>query len=380
MRIGIPREIKDGERRVGVVPDGARSLVDAGHEVLVERDAGHASGFDDAQYIAQGATIVDRPEVIWECPLIVKVKEVQRPEYARLTPGTTILGFAQLNRDAVLLEVVLERGVRMIACETVRDTDNGLPLLAPMSRIAGRLAPIVGAHALQTQSGGNGTLITGVDAVQGARVVVIGAGNSGGEAARVAARLGCRVSVLSRGRARLGALEHALTQESLHVSFAPIDGQDVIDDEVAQADLLIGAVLEPGSLSPKLVPRRTVKRMRRGSAIVDIGIDQGGICETSRMTSLSNPMYVEEGVVHYAVPNMPALVARTATLALAAATLPYVHKLAALGIASAIDDDPGLAQGVMVWDGSVVHAGLAADCGRNPVARAWRASRPQHVT
>jgi alanine dehydrogenase len=371
--------MKDGERRVGLVPDGVRSLVDAGHDVLIERDAGRASGFDDAQYIAQGARIVDRPEVVWACPLIVKVKEVQRAEYDRLTSFTTILGFAQLNRDPVLLEVVLERRVRIIACETVRDAEYRLPLLAPMSRIAGRLAPLVGAHALQTPSGGNGTLLTGVDAVEAARVLVIGAGNSGAEAARVAARLGCRVVVLSRGAARLAALERALIDEGLRVDVAQIDSQEAIDDAVAAADLVIGAVLEPGSLSPKLVARHTVTRMRPGSAIVDIGIDQGGICETSRMTSLSNPTYVEEGVVHYAVPNMPALVARTATLALGGATLPYVQKLADLGVAAALDDDPGLAQGVMVWDGAVVHPGLAADAGKSAVARPWRAAARQRV-
>jgi alanine dehydrogenase len=379
MRIGVPREIKDGERRVGLVPDGVRSLVDAGHDVLVERDAGRASGFDDPQYIAQGARIVDRPEAIWECPLIVKVKEVQRAEYGRLTAGTTIIGFAQLNRDPVLLDAVLERRVRVLAYETVRDADDRLPLLAPMSRIAGRLAPIVGAHALQTQCGGNGTLITGVDAVDPARVVVIGAGNSGAEAARVAARLGCRVTVLSRGSSRLVALERSMAQEGLRVSVAQIDDQQTLDDAVAMADLVIGAVLEPGSLSPKLVTRRTLQRMRRGSAIVDIGIDQGGICETSRMTSLSHPMYVEEGIVHYAVPNMPALVARTATLALAGATLPYVRKLADGGIVAALDDDPGLARGVMVWDGLVVHPGLAADSGKTAVACAWRESTRQPV-
>ncbi|HSC97926.1 MAG TPA: NAD-binding protein, partial [Casimicrobiaceae bacterium] len=213
MRIGVPREIKDGERRVGLVPAAVRALVDAGHEIVVERDAGRASGFDDARYAAAGASIVDEPSAIWHCPLIVKVKEVQRAEYGRLLPGTTIFGFAQLNRDPVLLQAVLDARVRIIASETVRDAANHLPLLAPMSRIAGRLAPLVGAQALQTQCGGNGTLITGVDQVEAARVLVIGAGNAGSEAARVAARLRCSVTVLSRGQARLAALQDALAAE-----------------------------------------------------------------------------------------------------------------------------------------------------------------------
>jgi len=302
----------------------------------------------------------------------VKVKEVQRAEYERLVPGTTIFGFAQLNRDPVLLQAVLDARVRVIASETVRDAANHLPLLAPMSRIAGRLAPLVGAQALQTQCGGNGTLITGVDEVEAARVLVIGAGNAGSEAARVAARLHCSVTVLSRGQARLAALQDALAAEKLRVAVGRVEDANIVDRAVAAADLVIGAVLEPGTLSPKLASRDAVRAMRRGSAIVDIGIDQGGICETSRMTTLSHPTYVEEGVVHYAVPNMPALVARTATLALAAAALPYIRALADLGIADALNADPGLAAGVMVWDGSVAHAGLAADTGLRAVLNVWR--------
>ncbi len=381
MRIGVPREIKDGERRVGLVPAAVRALVDAGHEIVVERDAGRASGFDDGLYAAAGASIVDESSAVWQCSLIVKVKEVQRAEYERLVPGTTIFGFAQLNRDPVLLQAVLDARVGIIASETVRDAANRLPLLAPMSRIAGRLAPLVGAQALQTQCGGNGTLITGVDEIEAARVLVIGAGNAGSEAARVAARLHCTVTVLSRGQARLAALEDALASEKLRVAVARIKNTEIVDGAVAAADLVIGAVLEPGTLSPKLVSRRAVGMMRRGSAIVDIGIDQGGICETSRMTTLSHPTYVEEAVVHYAVPNMPALVARTATLALAAAAFPYVRALADLGIADALNADPGLAAGVMVWDGSVAHAGLAADTGLRAVRDPWRSrsSRREHA-
>jgi alanine dehydrogenase len=376
MRLGIPRETKDGERRVGVVPDAVRALVAAGHSVVVESQAGAASGFGDGAYRAAGATIAADPGEVWGCTLVVKVKEIQRAEFALLQPATTVFGYAQLNRDPALLEAALHAGVNVIAYETVRDASGGLPLLAPMSRIAGRLAPFAGAQALQTSAGGNGTLITGVDDVAPARVVVIGAGNAGGEAARIAARFGCAVRVFSRGAQRLAALAASLARSGTPIVATQLaQASGAFDEAIVNADLVIGAVLEPGTLSPKLVRREAVRAMRRGSALVDIGIDQGGIAETSRMTSLSKPTYVEEGVVHYAVPNMPAQVARTATLALAAATLPYVQRLADRGIAEAIDEDSGLAAGVMVWHGGIAHAGLARDAGRRAVDRPWRNAR-----
>ncbi|HKU87717.1 MAG TPA: alanine dehydrogenase [Casimicrobiaceae bacterium] len=376
MQIGIPRETKDGEQRIAVVPDGARMLVAAGHAVVVEAGAGAASGFADDAYRDAGATLADDAAMIWRCPLIVKVKEVQRAEYARLSRGTTIFGFAQLNRDRALLNAVLAAGVRVIGFETVRDAHGALPLLAPMSRIAGRLAPLAGAQALMTNAGGNGTLVTGVDTVPGARVIVVGAGNVGGEAARVAARIGCDVTVFSRGASRLAAL--AENDERIETVVLAED-RTGLHDAIARADLVICGVLEPGRLSPKLIPRDVVRAMRGGSAIVDVGIDQGGIAETSRMTSLSQPTYVEEGVVHYAVPNMPALVARTASLALAGAALPYVRKLSDVGIAHAVEQDAALAAGVMTWDGAIAHAGLAADAGEQVTAAPWRAGRVERV-
>jgi len=374
MRIGVPRETKDGERRVALVPDGALDLVAAGHEVVIEAGAGAASGFADDAYRTAGAAVTSDAAEIWQCALIVKVKEIQRAEYPLLSPGTTVFGFAQINRDPALLEAVLRSGVRVIAAETVRDANAGLPLLAPMSRIAGRLAPLAGAHALMAAAGGNGTLITGVDEVPAARVVVIGAGNAGGEAARIAAHLGCEVRVFSRGAARLAALERALAQSGTPITTTRLAAPGAeFDDAIANADLVIGAVLEPGTLSPKLIRREAVRAMRAGSAIVDIGIDQGGIAATSRMTTLSHPTYVEEGVVHYAVANMPAQVPRTATLALAAAALRYVQSLASRGIAAALEADAGLAAGVMAWDGIVAHPGLARDAGRPHSERPWRA-------
>jgi alanine dehydrogenase len=363
MQIGIPRETKDGERRVAIVPDGVRVLVGDGHRVVVEAGAGEASGFADAAYRDAGARIVASPEDAWDSSLIVKVKEIQRGEYARLRPGTTIFGFAQLNRDRALLDAVLAARVGVVAFETVRDANGGLPLLAPMSRIAGRLAPLAGGRALQTDAGGNGTLLTGVDGVPAARVLVVGAGNVGREAARVAARLGCDVVVLSRGQGRLRDLEQSLASEGLRVR-ANVLCDEALRAAVAHVDLVIGAVLEPGRLSPKLLRGEHLRAMRPGSAFVDVGIDQGGIAETSRMTSLTHPTYVEEGVVHYAVPNMPALVARTATRALAGAVLPYVRDMAGDGVLAALARNAGLAAGAMAWDGRIVHAGLAGDAGR----------------
>jgi len=362
MRIGVPREIKDGERRVGLTPAGAHRLVEAGHTVAIGLGAGAAVGFADADYRAAGAIIADDAADVWSCDLVVKVKEILPPEYPLLVEGTTVFGFAQINRDPALLAAVLAARVAVIGYETVRDAQGRVPLLAPMSRIAGRLAPFAGADALSTHRGGSGVLLTGVDDVPGAVVVVIGAGNVGGEAARVASRLRARVTVFSRGAARRNALAASLAAEGLDADVRSLD--DGFAPAVAGADLVIGGVLEPGTLSPKLISRGLVSSMRPGSAIVDVGIDQGGIAETSRMTKLSDPTYVECGVVHYAVPNMPAIVARTATLALTDATFPMVLALASRGVAGALAVDAGLASGLMVRDGAIVHVGLAADASR----------------
>ncbi len=375
MRIGVPREIKDGERRVGVTPEGVARLVAEGHALIVAAGAGAAVGFSDADYVAAGAQVSTDPEAPWACDLVVKVKELQPAEYPLLVAGTTVFGFAQINRDPELLAAFLDARVAVIGYETVRDAGGGVPLLAPMSRIAGRLAPLVGAQALGTDRGGAGVLLSGVDGIPGAQVVVIGAGNVGGGAARIAARLGARVTVFSRGAARRVALATTLASEGHRIeAHALSNANDAgFENAVRTADLVIGGVLEPGTLSPKLISRKIVAAMRPGSAIVDVGIDQGGIAETSRMTSLSNPTYVECGVVHYAVPNMPALVARTATLALTDVTLPVVRALAARGIAGAIAADAGLAAGVLVRDGVIVHPGLAADAARHR-ARSTRAA------
>jgi len=373
MRIGVPREIKDGERRVALLPAGVAAICAAGHTVLVERDAGAAVGFADDAYRDAGAVIVAAPDAVWECELVVKVKELQPAEYGRLVAGTTICGFAQLGRDPALLGAVLGARVRIIAFETIRDAQGSAPLLAPMSRIAGRLAPFAGAQALGTDHGGSGVLLPGVDDVPGANVVVIGAGSAGAEAALVACRLGCCVTLVSRGAARLRAAATAIaaTGATIAAHTTADLGADAFAAALADADLVIGAVLEPGRLSPKLITRTHLQSMRGGSAFVDVGIDQGGIAETSRMTTLSAPTYVEDGVIHYAVPNMPSLVARTATLALAAAALPFVRRLAELGVA-AFDADPALAAGVMTWEGAIADPRLAADAGVEARAAPWR--------
>jgi alanine dehydrogenase len=372
VRIGVPREIKDGERRVGLTPAGASTLASLGHEVYVEHGAGEAVGFSDAAYADAGAALCDS-EAVWQSALVVKVKELQPPEYARLARGQTVFGFAQLNRDPALVDAVLAAGARILAYELVEDAHGARPLLVPMSRIAGRLAPLIGAQLQGMDRGGAGVLLPGVDDVPGASVVVLGAGNVGREAARVAARLGCRVIVFSRGRARLDALARELAAAGTPVgAFTIVSSAQRFADAVAQADVLIGAVLEPGALSPTLVPRALLRTMRRGSVLVDVGIDQGGIAETSRMTTLSDPTYVEEGVVHYGVPNTPSLVARTATLALTNATLSYVRALAERGVEQALSSDPGLAVGVLTWDGAIAHPALAAQRGGEAVAAPWR--------
>ena len=361
MRVGVPKEIKDGERRVGLLPDAARVLVGEGHDVRVQCGAGASVGFDDDDYRGAGATVIDEPREIWRSDLIVKVKELQPAEYPMLIAGTTIFGYAQLARDPGLVDAVVRAGVRILAYELVRDASGAFPLLAPMSRIAGRLALFAGAQCLHADCGGAGVLLTGVDRVEGARVVVIGAGTAGSETARIAARLGCRVTVLSRGAKRLDAIARELAESGSAIEAHTIEraGRDGFAAAIAAADLIVGAVNDPGKLSPRLITREHLRSMRAGSAFVDIGIDQGGIAETSRMTTLSNPTYVDEQIVHYCVPNMPALVARTATEALTAETFRYVQRLVRRGIACAIADDAGLAAGVLVADGAIVHRSLA---------------------
>jgi alanine dehydrogenase len=360
MIIGVPREVKDGEFRVGITPDGVRELVGGGHRVWVQQSAGAAVGFSDHDYQTAGAAIVNTPAAVYDAELIVKVKEIYPQEYALLRTGQITFCFQHFAPAPKLLQACIDARVTAIAFETVGQS-SGLPLLKPMSEIAGRLSIQMAMWALQTSNGGSGVLLQGTPSVAPGKVVIIGAGASGSNAAHVAVSLGCRTVVFARSRRRLDALAatypHKLTT---HVFDAATLAREIVD-----ADTLIGAVLNPGQTSPTLITRAMLRSMRPGSVFIDIGIDQKGISETSRPTSHSAPLFVEEGINHYCVPNMPAAVARTATLALGAATLPHVKALCTKGFRAAIESDIALREGVQLHDGAVVHAHLARDTGRD---------------
>ncbi len=337
MRIGIPREVKDGEHRVALSPSGIKNLPD----VVVESGAGTGVGFSDDDYRAAGATIGDA----WQCELIVKVKELQECEYRKPRPGQTIFGFQHFGPDPELLDAALASGATFIAFETVGQA-SGLPILSPMSAIAGRLAVQAGAWCLQKQTGGSGVLLPGIEGVAPGKIVIVGAGNVGAHALHVAHGMGAAVTVFSRTE-----------KPELKAKYP---GAQFRTDplSITEADLVIAGVLTPGQMSPKLITRQMLRGMRRGSAFVDVGIDQGGISETSRPTSHSQPIYVEEGVVHYCVPNMPAAAARTASLALERAVLPYVQNI----LRNDLSTD--LVTGIQVKAGKVTHQHLARDTGR----------------
>jgi alanine dehydrogenase len=342
VRIGVPREIKDGERRVALTPAAVSSL----KNVVVEKAAGAGAGFSDDEYLAAGATLGDP----WQCELVVKVKELQEPEFSRPRAGQTLFGFQHFGPHPELLEAALASGATFVAFETVGEADGRLPILSPMSAIAGRLAVQAGAWCLQTQNGGSGVLLPGLDGVPPGKVVILGAGNVGANALAVAHGLGAQVAVFARSDKRLPELKRRFPDAACR---AGLDRARLLD-----ADLIIAGVLTPGQMSPKLVDRKTLAALRPGSVLVDVGIDQGGIAETSRPTSHSRPTYIEEGVVHYCVPNLPAACARTASVALSHAALPYVQLLAANRM------DEALATGVQVRAGRVVHAKLARDTRR----------------
>jgi alanine dehydrogenase len=357
MLIGVPREIKDHEYRVGMTPAGVHALVEHGHQVIVEENAGARVGFADSDYRSAGATITKQAHECWAAELVVKVKELQPSEYPLVRRGQMLFAYLHLAPEPELLDALLRSGVAGIAYETVTDDGDGLPLLAPMSRIAGKLSIQFGAWALQMANGGSGILLGGVPGVPPARVLVIGAGAAGASAVRVAAGMGADVIVMDINSEALARLDDYYEGRIKTCASNPL----ALAEQVAAADLVIGATLTPGKLAPKLISRAMLGRMRPGSVLVDISVDQGGIAQTSRPTSHSDPIYVEEGVVHYCVPNMPAAVARTATLALTHATLPYVLELADLGMRSALERDAGLRAGLQVFAGHVTHEALAQD-------------------
>lgn len=350
MQIGVPRETKDQEFRVGLSPGSVRALTDQGHEVFVETQAGIGAGFTDADYQHVGATIVATAQEAWDRELIVKVKEPLLPEYEFLHKGQLLFTYLHLAADRQLTEHLLDSGVTAIAYETVELPDRRLPLLAPMSVIAGRLSVQFGARYLERQQGGRGVLLGGIPGVSPGKVVILGGGVVGTEAARIAVGMGAQVTILDVSVDRLAYLETVFGSrvELLYSSTAQIEAV------VPQADLLVGAVLVLAQKAPVLVNRNLVKKMRSGSVIVDVAVDQGGCIETVRPTSHSHPTYIEEGVVHYGVPNMPGAVPWTATQALNNSTLPYVLKLANFGMA-ALDKDPVLAKGLNVQNHHLIH-------------------------
>jgi len=356
MRIGVPKEIKVHEYRVGLVPAGVRELTAGGHEVFVEHNAGAGIGLDDADYEAVGARIVaTAKDVFAQADLIVKVKEPQLQECALLRPGQTLFTYLHLAADPAQAEALIKSGATAIAYETVTSPNGSLPLLTPMSEVAGRMSIQVGASSLQKAAGGSGVLLGGVPGVPPAKVVILGGGVSGTHAAEMAVGMKADVAVVDLSVNRLRELS-AIFGNSLKTVFST---GDTIEKLVREADLVVGAVLVPGDSAPKLVTRAMVKQMRRGSVMVDIAIDQGGCFETSKPTTHADPTYVVDGVVHYCVTNMPGAVPRTSTFALTNATLPYVRALAMLGWQKAFARDSGLARGLNVHEGRIAHEAVA---------------------
>ncbi len=356
MLIGVPKEVKTHEYRVGLVPGSVRELAHRGHRVVVETGVGAAIGFDDRAYEAAGARILPSAAEVFEtAELIVKVKEPQPQEVALLRRGQILFTYLHLAADRLLTLGLIGSGAIAIAYETVTDARGGLPLLAPMSEVAGRMSVQVGAHCLEKEQGGIGVLLGGVPGVAAAKVVILGGGVAGTNAARMAMGMEAYVTVIDRSLPRLYELDLQFGAQ-LHTLYSTME---TIEREVTAADLVIGAVLIPGAAAPKLVRRELVRAMRPGTVAVDISIDQGGCFETSRPTTHAAPTYIEEGVVHYCVTNMPGAVARTSTVALNNATLPFVLAIADHGWRKALDDDPHLRHGLNISRGRVTHPAVA---------------------
>jgi len=360
MIIGVPKEIKDGEKRVAMTPQGVDALVSHRHGVLVEKGAGEGSGFSDHEYQRAGATLVEKAEDIWkEGDMVVKVKEPLQPEFSWMRPGQVLFTYLHLAADRRLTELLIERRIIGLGYETVQEQNGALPLLRPMSEIAGRASILAGGICLEARHGGRGVLLCGASGVPPAKVVIIGAGVAGANACKVAVGIGARVSILDIQPERLSYL-HDITQG--HITTF-ISNRMTIGEEIADADLVIGAVLIPGAQAPKLVTRRMLKRMKPGSAIVDISVDQGGCFETTRPTTHENPTYVEEGIVHYCVANIPGAYPRTSTFALTNATFPYVLQIADKGYEKALEGNEALRKGLNLFDGKVVCQGVAESFG-----------------
>ena len=356
MIIGVPKEIKDHEYRVSVTPEGVQALRQAGHEVVVEQSAGVGSGYSDEQYRQAGAKLASSKEALFkEAALIVKVKEPQLSETRLFRPGQVLFTYLHLASSSELTKALLEAGITAIAYETIQAKDGTLPMLKPMSEIAGRMSVQVGARYLEVTQGGRGLLMGGVPGVEPAKVVVLGAGTVGSAATRIAVGMGAQVTVINLDVERLRYLDDLYRGRII----TRASTQAAIEESAVTADLLIGAVLIPGSRAPKLVSRALVGKMKPKSVIVDVAVDQGGCVETSRPTTHSDPTYIMEGVLHYCVANMPGIVPRTSTQALTNATLPYLLTLASSGVDAAVRADAGLARGVNLSQGKVTCLGVA---------------------
>lgn len=355
MKVGCAKEIKNNEFRVGLTPDNVKSYVAAGHEVLVEHGAGEGSGFSDAEYVAAGATMLDAAEVWANCDMMVKVKEPLPQEYPLFHDGLVLFTYLHLAADRPQMDALLAANVKGVAYETIEEADHSLPLLAPMSQIAGRLSIQEGAKYLEKTYGGEGVLISGVPGTPRANVAIIGGGTVGTNAAKIAAGMGANVTVLDISLKRLEQLDDMFggRVQTLYSSDANIE-RAVVD-----ADLVIGAVLIPGGSTPKLFKKEFLPKMRPGAVFVDVAIDQGGCGETSHVTTHDEPIYIEEGIVHYCVGNMPGAVSRTSTIALTNATLRYGLEIANKGLEQAMKDNPAIALGVNTYAGKVTFKNLA---------------------
>ncbi|KZE88914.1 alanine dehydrogenase [Microbacterium sp. TNHR37B] len=366
MRISVPTEIKNNEYRVALTPAGVHDLTVSGHEVFVQRGAGAGSSMTDTEYAEAGATLLDDAAEVWaRAELVLKVKEPIAAEYGYFRDDLVLFTYLHLAADRPLAERLCESGITAIAYETVQLPGGGLPLLAPMSEVAGRLAPTVGAHTLMRSSGGIGVLMSGVPGTRPATVTVIGGGVAGANAAVIAAGMGADVTVFDTNIARLRFLDDHFQGRVKTAASNPLD----LDRAVVSSDLVIGSVLIPGAKAPKLVTNEMVSRMRPGSVLVDIAVDQGGCFEDTRPTTHAEPTFVVHGSVFYCVANMPGAVPHTSTSALTNATLPYVRRIAALGWEGALSADPALAAGLNVTAGSIVNAGVAEAHGMPLVAR-----------
>ncbi len=356
MIIGVPKEIKTEENRVAVTPTGVAGFVARAHQVLIQKGAGAGSALSDRAYESAGATIVESAESIWQrADMIMKVKEPQESEFSLMRPGLIVLTYLHLAANETVTRALLERKVTAIGYETIQLDDESLPLLAPMSEIAGRLSIQVGAWCLQAENGGRGILLGGASGVRPAKVVILGAGMSGTAACQVATGMGAHVSILDVNPSKLRYVHDILSGRLTTL----MSNRANVEEEVVDADLVIGSVLIPGAQAPKLISRALVRRMKSGAAFVDISIDQGGCAETSRPTNHRAPIYVDEEVVHYCVTNMPAIVPHTSTYALTNSTLSYGLQLANRGFPQALARNRALARGLNTYDGKVIHEGVA---------------------